>query len=129
MASFILTLTAEDRVGLVAAVTGFLADHDGFILDSQQYADLETGRFFMRVEFKSAGAKFPASIDALKTAFASVAEEHRLDWQLNAGDAPPSIVYRGAVADVTSCLRPGQPSCCLLRLHQTQRTGINAFMK
>ena len=102
MASFILTLTAEDRVGLVAAVTGFLADHDGFILDSQQYADLETGRFFMRVEFQAAGAKFPGSLDALTSAFADVASAHQLDWQLNAGDAPPSIVI--AVSKASHCL-------------------------
>ena len=43
---YVLTFTAEDRVGIVAATSGSLAARDGLILDSQQYADVETGRFF-----------------------------------------------------------------------------------
>ncbi len=49
VATYILTLSCEDRVGIVAAVSGHLAAAGGFILDSQQYADLEAQRFFMRV--------------------------------------------------------------------------------
>lgn len=100
--NYILTLTAEDRVGLVAAVTGFLAEHDGFILDSQQYADLELERFFMRVEFKGAGDKFPASLDALTEAFAMVGTRYALDWTLVSGAAKPNIVI--AVSKGSHCL-------------------------
>lgn len=52
---YILTLACQDRVGIVAAVSGALAGIDGFILDSQQYADLETGRFFLRIVFTGQG--------------------------------------------------------------------------
>ena len=31
---YILTFSCADAVGIVAAVTGLLATHDGFILDS-----------------------------------------------------------------------------------------------
>src|SRR3546814_16695332 len=55
---WILTLACEDRVGIVAGVSSFLAERDGFITDSQQYADLETGRFFMRVVLQAGGARF-----------------------------------------------------------------------
>ncbi|MGP1351998.1 MAG: formyltetrahydrofolate deformylase [Parasphingopyxis sp.] len=102
MSNYILTITAEDRVGLVAAVTGFLAERDGFILDSQQYADLDTGRFFMRVEFKGAGAKFPKTIEQLQSSFSTVADEYDLHWQLDAGGAPPAIVI--AVSKASHCL-------------------------
>ncbi|WP_407695512.1 ACT domain-containing protein [Sphingomonas psychrotolerans] len=53
--SWLPTLDCEDRPGIAAAVSGFLAECGGFILDSQQYAHLDAGRFFMRVEFKAAG--------------------------------------------------------------------------
>lgn len=102
MTSHILTLTAEDRVGLVAAVTGFLAKHDGFILDSQQYADLEANRFFMRVEFKDAGPKFPADTEQLKAAFGEVADAYGLDWRLGRSDIHPKIVI--AVSKASHCL-------------------------
>lgn len=102
MASHIITLTAEDRVGLVAAVTGFLAEHDGFILDSQQYADLDANRFFMRVEFKGAGENFPADTDQLKLAFGPIAERYGLDWRLGRSDRLPKIVI--AVSKASHCL-------------------------
>ena len=80
--TFILTLACADRVGIVAGVSGWLAEVDGFILDSQQYADLDAGRFFMRVEFKPAGPLFPCDIEALRTGFASVARRFELEWEL-----------------------------------------------
>src|SRR3546814_12200123 len=58
-ASYILTFSCVDTVGIVAAVTGLLAERDGFILDSQPYAALDSGRFFMRVQFRGAGPRFP----------------------------------------------------------------------
>jgi len=102
MVSHVLTLTAEDRVGLVAAVTGFLAEHDGFILDSQQYADLEANRFFMRVEFKAAGSKFPSDTKQLKSTFSDVANAYDLDWRLGRSDVHPKIVI--AVSKASHCL-------------------------
>ncbi len=98
----ILTLTAEDRVGLVAAVTGFLAEHDGFILDSQQYADLELERFFMRVEFKGAGDKFPSGLDALTEKFSAVGTRYALNWTLVSGAEKPNIII--AVSKGSHCL-------------------------
>jgi formyltetrahydrofolate deformylase len=102
MASHILTLTAEDRVGIVAAVAGFLAEHDGFILDSQQYADLEANRFFMRVEFKDAGPGFPSHTEQLKSAFGDVADRYGLDWRLGRSDVHPKIII--AVSQASHCL-------------------------
>ena len=47
----ILTLSCPDRPGIVAAVSTLLFEHGGNILDAQQFDDVETGRFFMRVVF------------------------------------------------------------------------------
>lgn len=81
MSHFILTVTAQDRIGIVAAVTSWLAGHDGFIIESQQYADLDSGRFFMRLAFQGAGPAFPA-LPILKDGFKVIAERFELDWQL-----------------------------------------------
>ncbi|MEP4893994.1 formyltetrahydrofolate deformylase [Parasphingorhabdus sp.] len=99
---YILTLTAEDRVGLVAAVTGFLADHDGFILDSQQYADLEQNRFFMRVAFKGAGPKFPTDLAILTSSFTPIADHYGLVWTLVSAAEKPNIII--AVSKGSHCL-------------------------
>lgn len=51
-AQHILTLSCPDRRGIVADVARTLSDHGGNILDSQQFNDTETHRFFMRVLFE-----------------------------------------------------------------------------
>jgi formyltetrahydrofolate deformylase len=77
---YILVLSCPDRVGIVYAVAGFLADHDCNILDSAQFGDLDTGRFFMRVHFAAGpGSGTQAEITA---AFRPVAERFEMDWQV-----------------------------------------------
>jgi len=49
--NFILTLSCEDRPGIVAAVTTELAALEANIAESNQFWDKETGRFFMRLAF------------------------------------------------------------------------------
>lgn len=101
MSNWILTLTCADRVGIVAGVSGFLAERDGFILDSQQYADLETGRFFLRIVFQRGGPRFPED-EALRAAFAPVAQALALDWSLTPQAARPRMVV--AVSKGSHCL-------------------------
>ncbi|MCU6454704.1 formyltetrahydrofolate deformylase [Sphingomonas sp. A2-49] len=101
-AALVLTLTCEDRVGIVAAVSGALAGIDGFILDSQQYADLETGRFFMRVVFGGGGARFPGDPAAVRAVLAPVADALGFDWRLHAADDRPRVLI--AVSKGSHCL-------------------------
>jgi formyltetrahydrofolate deformylase len=51
--SFILTLSCQDRPGIVAAVTTELHDLGANIDESNQFCDRETGRFFMRLAFQA----------------------------------------------------------------------------
>ena len=53
MTDFVLTVTCVSRRGIVAAVAGFLAENGCNITDSAQFDDLQNGRFFMRVSFRS----------------------------------------------------------------------------
>ena len=49
---FVLVLSCPDRPGIVHAVRGFLVEHGGNIVESQQFGDRRTGRFFMRIDFR-----------------------------------------------------------------------------
>ena len=49
--SFVLTLSCDDRPGIVAAVTTELFGIGANIAESNQFWDQETGRFFMRLAF------------------------------------------------------------------------------
>lgn len=49
--AFVLTVSCVDRPGIVATMVGLLASHGGNILESQQFDDLGSGQFFMRIVF------------------------------------------------------------------------------
>ncbi len=77
-ASLILTLSCEDKAGIVARVTGKLFDAGGNILEAQQFDDPASGRFFMRVVFA------PGEVDvaSFREAFAPVAEQFAMEWNI-----------------------------------------------
>jgi formyltetrahydrofolate deformylase len=79
---YILTLSCKDVRGIVASVTGFLADNFGFIIESAQYGDESTGIFFLRIEF--AIDEGGPTGDVLKDRFdKKVATPFGMDWQIN----------------------------------------------
>src|SRR5476651_1064256 len=79
---YILTLSCKDVRGIVAAVTGFLAENYGFIIESSQFGDASTGRFFLRIEF-TVEAQEPAE-DSLKKLFhEQVAGRFAMQWQID----------------------------------------------
>src|ERR1700681_458282 len=77
---FVLTLSCPDRPGIVSAVSAFLAHNGQNILDAQQFDDLETGHFFMRVVFNP--ADLAVNLAAQTTGFAAIAERFGMDWQM-----------------------------------------------
>ena len=76
--SYVLSLSCDDRPGLVAAITQGIFRIGGNITEAQQYDDKETGRFFMRVVFESEAA------DAtVRTGIAAPADaERNMVWRL-----------------------------------------------
>ncbi|MEM6491549.1 MAG: formyltetrahydrofolate deformylase, partial [Pseudomonadota bacterium] len=71
MSKYLLTVQCPRRRGIVAAISGFLADQSCNIADLAQFDDVETGRFFLRTSFVSEGGVDRGALDA---AFAPVAE-------------------------------------------------------
>jgi formyltetrahydrofolate deformylase len=78
---YTLTLSCPDRVGIVAAVSGFFAQHGGWIVEASYHADAQTGRFFMRQEILADTLSF--DVAGLRTKFAVLAQEFAMDWQVS----------------------------------------------
>lgn len=76
----ILTLTCEDRPGLVADVAGFLAQNGCNIRESQQFDDVETNLFFMRVFYEVVDGA--VDIETLCQRFARLAARHGMRWRI-----------------------------------------------
>lgn len=76
----ILHIHCPDRKGIVAAVTGFIHQHNGNVLHLDQHVDSEQDVFFMRMEWTI--EDFDLSMDAFADAFARIAESFNIQWSL-----------------------------------------------
>ena len=91
MSTHVLTLSCPDGPGIVYAVAGVVADQGGNIVESQQFGDAGTGRFFMRVAVEPASRQ-PGDVAAfgagLRLNFEPVATKFGMDWQLHDAAEP-----------------------------------------
>jgi formyltetrahydrofolate deformylase len=85
---FILTLSCPDRVGIVAAVAGFLAERQGNILASAQFDDRLSNRFFMRVQFEIDGFEK----GRIEQEFVAIAERFAMDWRITGVAERPRLL-------------------------------------
>lgn len=76
--TFTLTLSCEDRPGIVAEVAGVLFRNGANILEAQQFDDEETGRFFMRVVFSIARS----GVRDLEKKFEETAASYAMRWRM-----------------------------------------------
>src|SRR6476661_1535229 len=94
---FVLTLSCPDRPGIVSAVSTFLAHNGQNILDAQQFDDIETGKFFMRVVFTA--ADLAVELSALQTGFAAIAQRFSMDWQMRDRAAKRRVMLLASKSD------------------------------
>ena len=78
---YTLTASCPDRVGIVARVSGFIAEHGGWMLESSYHADDIDGRYFMRIEIKA--DSLPFELAELQRLYAPIATEFAMDWQMS----------------------------------------------
>ncbi|WNJ88833.1 formyltetrahydrofolate deformylase [Bosea sp. 685] len=85
----ILTLSCEDRPGIVHAVSGVLYRHGCNILESAQFSDPRDDQFFMRVAF-AAGDRLDDA--AFRREFDGVAGTFRMSWDTIDAMRPERVV-------------------------------------
>jgi formyltetrahydrofolate deformylase len=83
--TYILTATCTSRMGTTAAITGFLAAHRLYIMEMQQFDDVLTMRFFVRVTFCAVAGE-PLDLEALRRAFRAVAQAEQMQWAIHDGE-------------------------------------------
>jgi len=97
---YILTLSCHDQRGIVHRVSGFLAEHGCNIIDSAQFGDGETQRFFMRVHF--AREEQAVSDAQLREDFARLGASMGMEWSLHDAHAKPRVMLM--VSKIGHCL-------------------------
>lgn len=79
--SFILTMQCPDTTGVVAAVSGFLAAHNGLITEAQHFDDAYTDTSFMRVMFRDNGKGLLPLVELSRRFGAEVGERFKMAWR------------------------------------------------
>jgi formyltetrahydrofolate deformylase len=87
---YTLTASCPDRVGIVARVATFIAEHQGWILETSHHADSDTERYFMRIEIRADSLVF--GLDELRRRFQPIAAEFRMDWRIADSAARKRVV-------------------------------------
>lgn len=85
---YILSLSCPDKIGIVAAITSYLAQHNVFIIESSQYGDLSTATFFMRIVFEVPDIE----LGKIGENFHEIAEKFYMNWSIQDVDYKPKAL-------------------------------------
>ena len=89
-ARHILTLSCVNQPGIVAKVSAALFDGGFNILDAQQFDDIETGDFFMRVSFNPAQSH--ANAETFRETFKAIAIGFAMTWSMRSVEQRKRVV-------------------------------------
>ncbi len=79
---YTLTGSCPDRAGIVARITGFIAEHGGWIFESNMHTDHEQQRYFLRIEIRA--DSIPYMLAEFRERFRPLADELGMDdWKIN----------------------------------------------
>jgi formyltetrahydrofolate deformylase len=109
-----LLITCPDTRGIVAAIADFLFQHNANILHADQHQDAENNLFLMRVEWDL--ANFNLDEAAFSQAFASIADQFSMQWQLKLSQHKTRVAimvsqYDHCLADLLHRHKSGELAC------------------
>jgi formyltetrahydrofolate deformylase len=127
---YTLTIDCPDRVGIVAAVSRFIADRGGWILEANHHADRDSGRFFMRNTLLA--SSLPDGAAAFIQDFQSIARDFQMHWRWSDSARPRRVAL--LVSKLDHCLidllyrwRAGELHCdipCVISNHEDLRRDV-----
>ena len=79
--NLIFTGTCRAGTGVVAAITGYLADRNCYICSLEQFDDESTGKFFLRSVFRL--QQNSPAVDEVRLGFDAIAQKFSMDWQIH----------------------------------------------
>ena len=93
---YILRADAPDAIGILADVAGYLARAGLNVIESQDFGDSETQRFFIWAEFESPET---FSRDTFEAGFAALADQRGMHWTLRRKDDQPRALIMVSKGD------------------------------
>ena len=127
-----LLMACPDRRGITAAVTGFIAEHGGNLLDLDQHTVSDHGEFFLRAEFEP--HRDDLDLASMQEAFQEIATHHEMHWRMKHSTSPRRVAV--LVGKELHCLQdlmwrfdsgdmPGELTCVISN-HEHARDACKA---
>src|SRR5262245_11209230 len=88
--SYVFAAACPDQPGIVAAVSGFLAERRLNILDADQFNDHVNGRFFIRVHFTELGDPYDPA--RLRAELSPLVSRFDMSWSLHHTSERPRLL-------------------------------------
>ena len=125
-----LIIACPDKVGIVAAVSQFVADHQGWLLESNYFSDHETGWFFMRNEIRADSLSM--DLEEFRRVFAATAEKYSMTWYIRDTAVPKKVVLLAShashcLADLLHRWHSDELDCdipCVISNHENLRSMV-----
>ena len=128
--SYTLVISCPDKVGIVAAVSMFVAQRSGSLLESKHHTDVEQGWFYMRNVISA--DSLAVSLDQFRQEFAPLAEDFDMHWHVRDNNELQRVVVMAShashcLADILHRWKSGELACqipCVISNHENLRSMV-----
>jgi formyltetrahydrofolate deformylase len=130
LSSYTLVISCPDKVGIVAAVSMFVAERSGSLLESNHHTDVEQGWFYMRNVISA--DSLAVSLDQFRQEFAPLAENFDMQWHVRDNNELQRVVVLAShashcLADILHRWKSGELACqipCVISNHENLRSMV-----
>jgi formyltetrahydrofolate deformylase len=128
--TYTLVISCPDKVGIVAAVSQFVADRGGSLTESNHHTDVEQGWFFMRNVISA--KTLSVGLDDFREQFEPLASKNEMSWTLRDNSEPQRVVLLAShsshcLADILHRWKSGDLPCeipCVISNHENLRSMV-----
>ncbi len=125
-----LVVSCPDSAGIVAAVSGFIADRGGLLVEANHHTDLQQSWFYMRnvIDMRNSDVSF----SSFKAQFQEIAEAFQMQWSLRSANTRQKVVLLASrlshcLADLLHRWQDGELECdipCVISNHEDLRRMV-----
>ena len=125
-----LITASPDRPGIVARLSGLIAEHNGWLSDANQHSDAASGWFFSRNEVIA--DSLPFDLETFKKLLEPVAKEFSMQWHITDSSIKKKVVLMASkqshcLADLLHRWHSGEMDCeipCVISNHNDLRDMV-----
>ena len=128
--TYTLVISCPDRVGIVAAVSQFVAERGGSLIESNHHTDVEQGWFYMRNVITAESLN--VSLNEFREQFVPLVAEYDMQWHLRDSEKLQRVVIMAShashcLADILHRWKNGDLLCeipCVISNHENLRSMV-----